>query len=105
MLLLQLLEYGILIWSVWISLAIVLPLLFNSKGLFLGYSLILASIPIIDVIWVQGEMAKSDWYGQPDMDITFYIGVTIRMFLVLACLTIVTYFSKLLKEKVCSRRA
>ena len=105
MLLLQLLEYGVIIWSAWIALATILPLMFNSKGLLLGYTLILVSIPIIDITWVQSEMAKPDWDGQPDIDIIFYIGVIIRIILIMSCLTIVTYISALIKEKVRSRGA
>ncbi|WNO11274.1 hypothetical protein [Teredinibacter sp. KSP-S5-2] len=95
----QLLGYSFLTWIAWLVLSVVLPYCSNFKGFVVGYLLIILSIPVLDVIWIQSEMGRPGWEGNPDMDVIFYLGVLFRTALVCAVLTPITVAVMLIKKR------
>ena len=81
-LLLQVFMYGLFIWITWIVISFFLSVYAGENGIFLGHIIVAIMIIYIDIHWIQEEMSQPNWKGQPDMDIVFCIGLTIRIVIV-----------------------
>jgi hypothetical protein len=79
----QLLSYGFW-WIAFIPIACAAAKYGKSGGMFAGHIVIAIIIFFLDAAWISSAMAKPDWdpVNGPDMDIAFYIGMCIRIFLV-----------------------
>jgi hypothetical protein len=78
----QLLSYSILTWLGFIAVAFIAARYLGWPGVILGHIALAAVIFGLDYRWIQSEMAKPGWAGQPDMDAVFFIGVLIRIILI-----------------------
>ncbi|SFJ16988.1 hypothetical protein [Planctomicrobium piriforme] len=78
----QLAIYGVLWWLAFISLAFVAARLGGIGGILAGQVLIAIVVAGLDIQWIQAEMHRPDWDGEPDQDIVFVIGMLIRIVLV-----------------------
>jgi hypothetical protein len=78
----QLASYGVLPWVMLIAIALCAAYLFRVPGIFIGHVLIAIAVVVLDVQWIQAEMAKPGWNGQPDQDFVFMIGVVVRILLI-----------------------
>jgi hypothetical protein len=78
----QLTSYGVWPWVLFVAIALVAALLLRVPGIFLGHVLVAVAVVIFDVQWIQSEMRKPGWDGQPDQDFVFMMGVAVRIVLI-----------------------
>lgn len=78
----QLLSYEILTWVALVAITLMAARWGHVPGVFLGHLLVAAIIAGLDVAWIQGEMHKPGWNGDPDQDGIFLIGWLIRVVLI-----------------------
>ena len=51
---------------------------FGRRVLLITIPLVGIAYGVLDVAWIQSEMAEPEWEGQPDQDAIFIIGVIVR---------------------------
>jgi hypothetical protein len=78
----QLTAYGIVWWIAFAAVEFIAARLAGIWGIVAGHLLIAVVIAALDVQWVQSEMHKPGWNGQPDQDFVFVFSVLIRIILV-----------------------
>jgi hypothetical protein len=78
----QLISYGAWPWVLFVAIAFVAAYLLRGPGIFLGHVLIAIAVVVFDVQWIQSEMRKPGWDGQPDQDFAFLIGMLLRILLI-----------------------
>jgi len=78
----QLASYGIVGWLVFVAIAFVAARLGRFWGVIAGHVLIAVIVAVLDLLWIQAQMHRPGWDGQPDQDAVFKIGVLIRVLLV-----------------------
>src|SRR5512133_2312878 len=78
----QIASYGVLPWLAFVSVAALTAYLLRTPGVLLGHLLVAGAVVYLDVQWIQAEMAKPGWNGQPDQDFVFLLGVVARIVLV-----------------------
>jgi hypothetical protein len=78
----QLISYGVLPWVLFLAITFAAAYLLRVPGIFLGHLLVAIAIVVFDVQWIQSEMHKPGWDGQPDQDFVFMIGVLLRILLI-----------------------
>lgn len=78
----QLLSYSTLHWLAFVGIAVAASYLYRLPGVLFGHVLVAMVLWAFDVMWVQSEMHKPGWNGQPDQDIVFFFGVLLRVLLV-----------------------
>lgn len=78
----QLISYGVSPWLLFIAIAFTAAYLLRVPGIFLGHVLVAIAVVVFDVQWIQSEMRKPGWDGQPDQDFVFMIGVLLRILLI-----------------------
>jgi hypothetical protein len=64
----QLLSYSILPWLGFVAIAFSAPWLLRKPGIILGHILVALAVTVLDVQWIQSEIHKPGWNGQPDQD-------------------------------------
>jgi hypothetical protein len=82
----QLLSYGVAPWMLFLAIAFAAPYLLRVPGIFLGHILVAIAVVLLDVHWIQAEVRRPGWNGQPDQDFIFAIGVVLRILLINAAL-------------------
>jgi hypothetical protein len=78
----QLISYGVWPWVMFVTIACAAAYFFRKPGIFLGHVLVAIAVVVFDVQWIQSEMRKPGWDGQPDQDFVFMFGVVLRILLV-----------------------
>ncbi len=101
----QLATYGIVWWLVFVTIAFFAPWLGRLRGIIAGHVMIAIAIAMLDVRWIQAEMHRPGWDGQPDQDFVFAIGVFIRVVLVNALLFPVSVMGWLTRRAPATRPA
>jgi hypothetical protein len=51
---------------------------FGGRTLFVTIPIVGIVYGFLDAAWIDAEMAKPDWDGQPDQDAVYFIGVILR---------------------------
>ena len=82
----QLTSYGILWWLAFVLAAFTFARVGAFRGTIAGQVLIAVLVMCSDIAWIQREMHKPGWDGQPDQDAVFMVGVLIRIILINVCL-------------------
>lgn len=77
----QLLSYSPWTWLYFFVVAIVTAYCLRIPGILLSQIVVAISIFVLDLYWIQTEMRRPDWDGQPDRDVIFFIGVLVRVLL------------------------
>lgn len=72
-------SYSILWWLACIVVAYSLPRFGGLVGLLGAPIAITALVVISDLLWIQSEMHRPGWDGQPDQDFVFVIGTLLRI--------------------------
>jgi hypothetical protein len=101
----QLFSYSIAEWLLFVVIAFACAWALHGPGIFLGHIITAVAIATFDVQWIQSEMHKPEWNGQPDQDFVFMIGVVIRIILINTVLLPVSYFASRLNRQRKLRRA
>jgi hypothetical protein len=78
----QLISYGVLPWGLFVAIAFGAAYLLRVPGIFLGHVFVAIAVVVFDLQWIQFEMRKPGWDGQPDQDFVFMIGVMLRILLI-----------------------
>jgi hypothetical protein len=78
----QLASYGILWWLTFAAVAFCLARFGRLWGVIAGHVLIAIIVTALDLQWIQAEMHRPGWNGQPDQDFVFMIGVLVRIVLI-----------------------
>ena len=78
----QLASYGVLWWLAFVAVALVAARFGRLPGIVAGHMLIAIVVTVLDVQWIQTEMHRPGWNGQPDQDFVFTIGLLIRIILI-----------------------
>jgi hypothetical protein len=78
----QLASYGIPWWLVFAAVSFSAARVGRFRGVIAGQILIAVIVVALDVQWIQAEMRKPEWNGQPDQDIVFMFGVLFRIVLI-----------------------
>lgn len=78
----QLATYGIVWWLAFAAIAFVCARLGGFRGIIAGHVLIAILVAELDAQWIQAEIHRPGWDGQPDRDFVFAIGVFVRVVLV-----------------------
>ena len=78
----ELASYGLWPWVLFLAIATSTAYLLRLPGVLLGHLLVAGAVVYLDVQWIQAEMAKPGWNGQPDQDFVFLLGVVARIVLV-----------------------
>jgi hypothetical protein len=82
----QLLSYSMPTWIAFVAIGFTAVWLLRTPGVFIGNIIVALAVTALDVQWIQSEMHKPGWNGQPDQDFVFMIGVVLRVILVnVAC--------------------
>jgi hypothetical protein len=93
LILLQLTSYGWIAWAVFVVVTI-LAAVARRVGVLVGAQILIAVIvTVLDVIWVQEEMRRPGWDGQPDQDLIFLLGVLVRVVMINSLLLPVAYIA------------
>jgi len=95
----QLLSYSIVTWFAFVLIALCAARYGGWWLVPLGHLAVAALIVFLDVRWIQSEMIKPGWNGLPDMDLTFFSGVLMRIILFNAVLLPVTSIGILLNRR------
>ena len=77
----EMLSYGPA-WLGFVAVAFLAARFAGLLGVLLGHLLVALAVAALDVQWVQAEMRKPGYDGQPDQDFVFMIGVLVRVILV-----------------------
>ena len=96
----QLISYPVAVWTGFIALAYVVARWLDVPGVVLGHLLIAIAIFALDFKWVQGEIRKPGWDGQPDADFVFALGVLARIVLINSVLLPVSLFALRVKRRM-----
>jgi hypothetical protein len=78
----QIASYGVLPWLAFVAITALAAYLLRTPGVLLGHLLVTAMVVVLDVRWIQAQMSKPGWNGQPDQDFVFLLGVAARIVLV-----------------------
>src|SRR5204862_4786083 len=78
----QLTSYGLWAWLLFVAIAFIPAYFLRLRGIILGHILVAIIVVLLDLRWIQSEMHKPDWNGQPDQDIVFMIGAVLRILLI-----------------------
>jgi hypothetical protein len=78
----QIASYGVLPWLAFVAITAAAAYLLRTPGVLLAHLLVAAAVVCLDVQWVQSEMRKPGWNGEPDADFVFHLGVAARVVLV-----------------------
>lgn len=78
----QLISYGVWTWVLFVAIAFAAAYLLRLPGIFLGHVLVAIAVVVFDLQWIESEMRKPGWDGQPDQDFVFMIGVVLRILLI-----------------------
>ena len=89
----ELLTYSALAWTAFIAVAFLAALFLRIPGIFLGHIVIAIAVAVLDVQWIQSEIHKPGWIGQPDQDIVFMIGIFLRVILINTVLLPISFVS------------
>lgn len=100
----QLATYGIVWWLALAAIAFVFARLGRFWGIIAGHVLIAVIVAALDEQWIQAEMRRPGWDGQPDRDFVFSIGVVIRVVLVNTLLLPVSALGWLLRRSPAARQ-
>jgi hypothetical protein len=100
----QLLSYSIAIWLFLIIIAFFAAWQFHVPGIILGHVVVAIIIAMLDVQWIQSEMHKPGWNGQPDQDFIFMIGVVLRILLINTVLLPISFIGWCLRAHKVSRK-
>ena len=73
--------------------------LLRGPGIFLGHLLVAIAVTVSDVHWIQSEIRKPGWNGQPDQDFVFVIGVIMRIVLINTVLLPVSFYALRLRRR------
>lgn len=95
----QLLAYDPLSWAVFIGIAFFVARYLPGVCIPLGQIAVGIVVAILDTYWIQAEMHKPGWYGIPDQDFFFYMGVFARIVLVNSVLIPVSILGVWLRRK------
>jgi 4-amino-4-deoxy-L-arabinose transferase-like glycosyltransferase len=79
---LQLVSYGVWPWLLFVAIALASAYLLRVPGIFFGHLLVAIAVVVFDVQWIQSEMRKPGWDGQPDQDLVFMTAMVLRIVLV-----------------------
>ena len=93
----QLASYGVFWWFVFITVAFLAARFRRFWIIIVGHVLIAVVVAALDVQWIQAEMHRPGWDGQPDQDFIFVIGMIIRIVLVntfLLPISVLGWFSR-----------
>jgi hypothetical protein len=69
-------------WLAFAAATFVLARLGRFWGIVAAQLLVATVVVVLDVRWIQAEMHRPGWDGQPDEDVVFMIGVLIRVLLI-----------------------
>jgi hypothetical protein len=78
----QLLSYSPLSWAAFALIAFCAARYGGWWLVPVGHLMVAAIICFLDMCWIQEEMSKPGWNGQPDMDAVFDLGVVLRILLI-----------------------
>lgn len=78
----QILSYGVPEWGVFLAVAAGAAFTLRWPGVVVGQVVIAGMIVVQDVRWIQSEIHKPSWNGQPDQDFVFIFGVLCRILLI-----------------------
>lgn len=95
----QIISYPVAVWAGFIVLTFVVARWLDVPGVVLGHILIAIAIFALDFEWVQGEMKKPRWDGQPDMDFVFTLGVLVRILVFNCMLLPISLFALRVKRR------
>jgi len=95
----QIVSYPIEVWAGFIVLTFIVARWLDVPGVVLGHILLAIAIVALDVQWVQGEMRRPGWNGQPDADFVFALGVLVRIVLFNSLLLPVSLFALRTKRR------
>jgi hypothetical protein len=94
----QLISYGVWPWVLFVATTLGAAYLVRVPGIFLGHVLVATAVVVFDVQWIQSEMRKPGWNGQPDQDFVFMIGVVLRILLINTVLLPVSFLALRLRR-------
>jgi hypothetical protein len=89
----QILSYGAITWFLFVGVAYLSARAAWAPGIFIGHILIAILVSALDLQWIQTEISKPAWDGQPDQDIIFSNGVLLRIVLINTLLLPVSVFA------------
>jgi hypothetical protein len=95
----QLVSYGPATWLLFVAVAFLAAFLLRLPGVLLGHLLLAGLIVVLDGQWIQSEMHKPGWDGQPDADFVFMIGVVFRIVLINTVLFPISQFGLRLRRR------
>lgn len=78
----ELLGYPVVVWATFAAVAAIAAFLFRGPGVLFGHFIASVLVCMADLQWVQAEMLKPGWAGQPDRDVVSMFGVIARVLLV-----------------------
>jgi len=78
----QLATYGVVWWLIFTAVAFIVACLGRFWGIIAGHVLIVIVVVGLDLQWIQAEIHRPGWNGQPDQDFVFIVGVFLRVLFV-----------------------
>ena len=95
----QALSYSVITWCIWVAVAFLAARFGHIPGSVFGHLIVGCTVMVLDVRWIQSEMARPGWKGAPDMDIVFYIGTLLRVLLISSMLLPVSLLGLLSRRR------
>src|SRR5204862_8229779 len=77
----QLTSYGLWPWLLFVAIAFIAAYFLRLRGIILGHILVAIIVVLLDLRWIQSEMHKPGWNGQPDQALVVLIRVVVPLLL------------------------
>src|SRR5688500_9557363 len=90
-------------WLGFVAVAFLAARFAGLPGVLLGHLLVALAVAALDFLWVQTEMLKPGYDGQPDRDFVFVIGVLVRVVLVNTLLLPISVLALRTRRRRCTR--